>query len=216
MLLRRQGEEQGKSLTRAAIATVFAGLFFGPALLRGEEQGRRPHSINAVCRLEPRVLDASRPAGALIARIEIPPPGPSTSGIRSLEIEAGVYVISVNGVRLPEPSDEVDGIQEDTSARGREDRIDVRSGRAVPNGIEETVVRFIRPADGDPATPGDGNAGDLLAMLMDVPDGSSVEVCLAGRVAGQTFECCDSVLMRNRGLRNLPAGLFPEVSAGHP
>ena len=58
----------------------------------------------------------------------------------------------------------------------------------------------------------DGDAGDILAMLMDVPDGTSVPVCIAGRTGGASFQCCDTIEVRNRGLRDLPRGLIPPSS----
>ncbi len=53
---------------------------------------------------------------------------------------------------------------------------------------------------------------DILAMLMGVPDGETAPVCVAGRAAGATFECCDTIEVRNRGLRDLPRGLTPPSS----
>jgi hypothetical protein len=95
-----------------------------------------------------------------------------------------------------------------------EDQLDPATGAASPNGVRELVVRFARPSDGNPSTRQDGDAGDLLAMLMDARDGAALEVCLAGTVGGQAFRCCDSVTVHNRGLRDLPRGRFPEAAAG--
>ena len=173
----------------------------------------RPDSA-PTCRISPAVLDVSRPAGPLIIRIELPPsPGETAAQASPAEsIEPGVYISSVDGVRLPAPSQAVEGIGERVAGRSVEGRADASRRTEHSNGIPELVVRFDRPADGDPTTREDGDAGDLLAMLMGVPDGQTAEVCAAGRAAGASFECCDTVVVRNRGLRDLPRGLIPTSS----
>ena len=158
--------------------------------------------VGAICRLRPRVLDVRRHAGALIARIELF--GPGGSALDPTIIEPGVHVSSVRGVELPGPDEAREGIDENPTARRFEDAVDVRGGGHIPNGAREAVIRFDLPCDGDPATRDDGDAGDVLAMLLDVPDGQAVEVCLAGRVGAKPFRCCDSLSIRNRGLRDLP------------
>lgn len=166
----------------------------------------------AVCRLQPRVLDVAAVAGPLLAHIELrpragrPPSAPE-------EIDAGVYIASVAGIPLAPPGGGAEGIEEDPAGRTVEDLIDVAGGAEIPNGVSELVAWFARPSDGNPDTRRDGDAGDLLAMLMDLPDGTEAEVCLAGTAGGHPFRCCDSVTVRNRGLRDLPRGLFPEAAA---
>jgi hypothetical protein len=171
-------------------------------------QAGRPGPPDVSCKLAPAVLDVSVPAGALVARIELHSPQAGGVQLSADRISAGVVIASVGPTRLPRPGGKLDGIEEHVQARRVEDLVDTRLGTASPNGVPELVVRFDRPSDGDPATREDGDAGDLLAMLMDVPDGTSVPICLEGRIDDATFTCCDSVVVRNRGLRNLPRGLL--------
>ncbi len=169
----------------------------------------------AACRIAPAVLDVSRPAGPLTVRIELRSFfGKKTTHCSTAEaIEPGVYVSSVNGLRLPAPSATDEGIGERVwEGRTVEDLADPWRRLDRPNGMSELVVRFDRPSDGNPATREDGDAGDVLAMLMGVPDGHSAPICVAGRAAGATFECCDMVEVRNRGLRDLARGLLPPSS----
>jgi hypothetical protein len=166
-----------------------------------------------VCRIEPHVLDVATAAGPLTVRIELlpeagRPPAPPDA------LDAGVYIASVAGMALPPPGTGAEALEEDPTGRRVEDLLDLAGGAAVPNGTREIVLRFGRPSDGDPRTRQDGDAGDLLAMLMDLPDGAAAEVCLAGAANGRAFRCCDSIRVRNRGLRDLPRGLFPEAAAG--
>ena len=167
----------------------------------------------AVCRIQPRDLDVAIAPGPLIARIELrtaagrPPADPES-------VDPGVHIASVAGIPLPSPGSGTEGLEEDPAGRTLEDRLDLPGGAAHPNGVREVVIRFARPSDGNPDTRHDGDAGDLLAMLMDLPDGAAVEVCLAGAVAGRAFQCCDSVTVHNRGLRDLPRGLLPEAASG--
>lgn len=185
----------------AALALMGAALLLDPPL-PAEPVESAP--VRAACRLEPRVLDVGQRAGALVARIELF----SADGLSFLDpsgLEPGVHVRSVNGAVLPAPGGPAEGIGERRAARRVEDRLDVRGLGQAPNGIPEAVVRFERASDGDPSTPEDGNADDIIAMLMDVPDGRQVEVCLAGRAAGFSFTCCDRLTVRNRGLRHLPS-----------
>lgn len=163
--------------------------------------------VGASCDISPAVLDVSLRPGPLTVRLELPQF--SAGGVSP---DAGIHIASVNGVRLPAPSPQREGISERVAARAVEDRSDPGRGLMTPNGVPELIVRFDRPADGDPATLEDGDAGDLLAMLMDVPDGRSVPICIAGRANGTPFECCDTVEVRNRGLRDLPRALMPPPS----
>lgn len=189
-------------------AVVLALVAAAPALASEPRGGG-----GAVCHIQPRVLDVAAAAGPLIARVELrsragrAPSAPET-------IEPGVYIASVDGIPLPPPGMGAEGIEEDPAGRTVEDLLDVAGGTAIPNGVRELVVRFARPSDGNPDTRRDGDAGDILAMLTDLPDGTAVEVCIAGSVGGEALRCCDSVMVRNRGLRDLPRGLFPEAAAG--
>lgn len=198
---------RGSRWHRAAGTGVLAALLFLTPAVAAEE----PESPHAVCNLQPRVLDVSRAPGPLVGRIELF----SANGLSALDprkLGSAVHVSSVGGMPLPAPSDQREGIEENPSARRFEDgeRAGV-PGTWSPNGIVEAVVSFDRSADGDARTRGDGDAGDVLAMLLDVPDGESAEICLTGSIEGVPFSCCDSVTVRNRGLRDLPGGLFPEV-----
>ena len=148
-------------------------------------------------------------------RIEVLSPDGLTT-LPSRKIESGVWVTSVGGTHLPPPDGESEGIRESLSARTYEDAVDVRSGILAPNGVQELVVRFVDPSDGNPTTREDGNAGDVLAMLMDAADGASAEVCIAGRIDGAAFQCCDAVTVRNQGLRELPRGLLPLEGSDRP
>ena len=151
----------------------------------------------------------------LTARIEIFSP----DGVRPLDVSRiapGIHLSSVGGTRLPAPDGRQEGIAESPDSRAREDKVDVRHRVAGANQATELVVRFTRPSDGDPATVGDGDGGDVLAMLTDVPDGKTAEICLAGSYGDEGFTCCDSVTIRNRGLRDLPPGLRPPDSATRP
>jgi len=184
----------------AALALAGAGLLFSVASAHEPETGS---GLQASCSIRPGVLDAQVAAGTLIVRIELFSP----DGLTSLPpegVEPGIRVSSVAGVPLPEPGGDSEGIGESFGARTYEDVMDLRGGVHLPNGIRELVARFVDPSDGDPATTEDGNAGDVLAMLMDVPDGEAAEVCIAGSFEGSPFQCCESVTIRNRGLRDLP------------
>jgi len=163
----------------------------------------------ASCRIEPAVLDVGSHAGPLTVRLELPQPSghPISFAALGAAIAPGVYVAAVNGVRLPAPSPGREGIGERVASRTVEDRADPASCLMTPNGVPEMVVRFDRPADGSAVTREDGDAGDIIAMLMDVPDGRQVEICIAGRTGEGAFECCDAIEVRNRGLRDLPRGL---------
>jgi hypothetical protein len=167
----------------------------------------------AACRIEPRVLDVAAAAGPLIVHLELrsaagrPPVAPEA-------IEPGVYIASVAGVTLPAPGTGQEALEEDPAGRHVEDLLDAPGGAALPNGTRELVLRFSRPSDGNPETRHDGDAGDVLAMLMDLPDGAAAEICVGGAAGSRAFQCCDSVTVRNRGLRDLPRGLLPEATAG--
>lgn len=169
----------------------------------------------AFCLIEPGVMDVRINPGALIVRVELFSP----DGLRPLDaagISPGVHLTSVGGTRLPVPGSGAEGIGETRGARRSEDRTDVRRRRPVANQVPELVIRFQQPGDGDPATAEDGDAGDVLAMLTDVPDGRTAEICLAGSVGDAQFNCCDTVTIRNRGLRDLPPGLRPGGSSTQP
>jgi hypothetical protein len=188
----------------AAFALAGAGLLFSVASADGSEPGG---GSQASCSIRPRVLDTQIAAESLIVRIELF----SSDGLTPLPpegVEPGIRVSSVAGVPLPEPDGRSEGIGESFGTRTYEDVMDLRGGVHVPNGLPELVARFVDPSDGDPTTTEDGNAGDVLAMLMDVPDGETVEVCIAGRFEGSPFRCCDSITIRNRGLRDLPGGVL--------
>ncbi len=197
---------------RAAGALAFAALLLAAGPSRGDSSPSE-EVPQVVCRLAPRVLDVSRRPGPLIARIEVF----TSDGLTVLDpmrIGAGVRVASVGGTLVPAPSPDEEGIDEDPTARRLEDKVDVRGGAPFPNGIREVVLSFRRPVDGDPSTRGDGDAGDVLAMLLGVPDGQEAQVCLQGQLDGMSFQCCDTVQVRNRGLRDLPRGLFPPGGDG--
>jgi len=192
---------------RAAVVLALVAAAPAPA-----SEPRGGSAGGAVCHIQPRVLDVAAAAGPLIVRIELR----SRAGRAPLAPEAiapGVYIASVDGIPLPPPGTGTEGLEEDPAGRTVEDLLDVAGGAAIPNGVREVVVRFARPSDGNPDTRRDGDAGDILAMLLDLPDGTAVEVCIAGSVGGEALQCCDSVTVRNRGLRDLPHGLFPEAAA---
>ena len=196
----------GRPVLRSAAILVLAVVCLagGPVSASGAPTPGRNSRV--VCAIEPHQLDVARRPGPLVARLEIY----SADGLEARDasrIAAGVYVSSVAGTPLPPPDGRSEGIGEDTAARRIEDRADVRGHGAVPNGVPEMVVRFDRPSDGDPRTREDGDAGDILAMLTDVPDGASVDLCLAGQAGGEPFTCCAAVRVRNRGLRDRPQGL---------
>lgn len=144
-------------------------------------------AAEVVCRLQPSVLDVHERAGALIARIE----HPALAGGAGATL-GGVFVSSVAGIDLPGPGEGGEGID---AAPPRRDPVPAA-------GAASRVVRFDRPCDGDPVTRDDGDAGDVLAMILDLPDGTSVPVCLGGTLDGVPFTCCDTVVVRNRGLRD--------------
>jgi len=185
---------------------ALAAFFFAAG--KASADGPPAGSIAVACRLEPEVLDVGRPAGPLTARLEVFA-GNGLVGLDPRELSPGVYVSSVAGRPLAAPSSDTEGIEEDPTKRSFEDGQDARGRSPLPNGVPEAVVRFARPSDGDPRTARDGDAGDVLAMVMDVPDGTSVEVCLAGSFRGAAFACCDQLRVRNRGLRPVPRGLIP-------
>lgn len=172
-------------------------------------------AVRAFCFIETRLMDVTVNPGPLVARIEVF----SADGLHPLDvsrIEPGVHLTSVGDTPLPAPGGNQEGIGEARDARTREDKADVRRRGSGANGVVELVVRFSRPSDGDPSTIEDGDGGDILAMLTDVPDGRSAAICLAGSLGEEQFACCDTVMIRNRGLRNLPPGLRPTDSATRP
>jgi hypothetical protein len=197
---------------RAALLLAGATLLVLPPSVAGT---RSDEALRVSCNLRPSVLDVHESADVFVVRIELF----STNGLTELapeDVEPGVSVSSVGGVSLPPADGSSEGIGEARGGRSFEDTMDVGGRALLPNGVRELVVRFVKPCDGDPATRDDGNAGDILAMLMDRPDGESVEVCIAGRHDSRTFECCDAVTVRNRGLRGLPRGLLPARGSDLP
>lgn len=213
MLCDRQDQEQGKPLIarargprRAVVAAAITTLLLCSQIAFGEFVEQDP-SFRVICQITPAVLDVSKAAGPLTIRLEFIPRG-THSPLDPRTVETGLYISSVGGVRLPPPWAEAEGIDEAPGGRIVEDKRGLWQGVSGPNGIPELIVRFREPCDGDPATRNDGDAGDILAMLLDLPDGRSAEVCVAGRVAGSGFECCDRIEVRNRGLRDRPLGLF--------
>ena len=198
-------------LVRTAAGIPPALLLSGAVALAGPAE---PAESAPTCRISPAVLDVSHLAGPLTVRIELPAPAGTESMPQSAaeSIEPGVYISSVNDVRLPAPSTNSEGIGERVAGRAVEEVADPQARLEQPHSKSVLVVRFDRPSDGNPATCEDGDAGDILAMLMSVPDGQTAPVCVAGRAAGATFECCDTIKVRNRGLRDLPRGLTPPAS----
>jgi len=213
----------GDSLKRFALAlgtaagvpaAVLLSTFFSLGLPEGGEAvdavSDGPPDQGAVCRVSPAVLDVSRSSGPLTARIELRTLSGEGAKLAppAEAIDPGIYISSVDGVRLPVPSAITEeGIGERFAGRSVEPVSDAPPGTGNPGGSGALIVRFDRPSDGNPATHEDGDAGDILAMLMGVPDGTAAPVCIAGRAAGESFECCDTVVVRNRGLRDLPRGL---------
>ena len=200
-------------LVCAAVMWLVPGMLFVPG--RAVAAGTQDPTIQSHCRLQPRTLNVSRSPGPLVGRVEFF----SADGLTAItptDLAPGVYISSVAGMRLPAPGEQAEGIDESPAARLFEDREDVRGRGTIPNGVPEAVVHFTRPCDGKSGTRDDGNSGDVLAMLMDVPDGQTAEVCIAGRIAGTGFECCDAIRVINRGLRDLPRGLTPRADSGRP
>lgn len=198
-------------LAGGALAAAGA-LVAGSALAAGGAPAGPPQ---AFCLIEPGVMDVRVNPGALVVRVELFSP----DGLRPLDaagISPGVHLTSVGGTRLPVPGSGAEGIAETRGARRSEDMTDVRRRRPVANQVPELVIRFQQPGDGDPATAEDGDAGDVLAMLTDVPDGRTAEICLAGSVGDAQLSCCDTVTIRNRGLRDLPPGLRPDDRSTRP
>ena len=105
-------------------------------------------------------------------------------------IDPGLRVSRVGGRRLPGARQGADGIIE----------------TPVPDARVRGLAIFQAPSDGDPATP-DGNAQDLLALMLEQPDAAMVEVCFAGTAEGSSFEACTRVRLTNRGLRDRPAAM---------
>lgn len=213
------------ALAVAGVVCILAG---GAAGIAGDAVAEDPAADNnlaaggspaatarAFCFIEPREMDVRVNPGALVVRIELFSP----DGLRPLStagISPGVYLASVGGTRLPVPGGGLEGIAEARGARSHEDRMDVRKRGPGANQAPELVIRFTQPSDGDPSTPEDGDAGDVLAMLTDVPDGRKAEICLAGSVGEAQFSCCDTVTIRNRGLRDLPSALRPGGPPAQP
>lgn len=216
--------KQSVSSTRTAAgvpaAVLLSVVFAAGSAAAGQASGAAPAAVNArapACRIAPKVLDVGRPAGPLLVRIELPPAVGQEASAASLAspveaVEPGVYIASVNGIRLPAPSAAVEGIGERVAGRSLEHQPGAPSGSGPPAGTPALVVRFDRPADGNAATREDGDAGDILAMLLGLPDGQAAPVCVAGRIDGVPFECCDAIELHNRGLRDLPRGLAPPAS----
>lgn len=103
------------------------------------------------------------------------------------------YISLAGNVALPNPFDQVcDG---STGERG-----------IVENTIDRVVagndvnVKFNVEADGECSTL-DGSRQDLLAVLSDVVDNTTVPVCLTSTIGGAQFTCCSDVRVRNRGNR---------------
>ena len=61
-------------------------------------------------------------------------------------------------------------------------------------------LKFDTPSDGNCQTL-EGNRQDLGAVLSSVPDNTTAPICVAGVAGGQSFECCVSVKVLNKGNR---------------
>jgi hypothetical protein len=69
-------------------------------------------------------------------------------------------------------------------------------------GTGSATLRFNRPSDGQCETM-DGNRQDLIALILDIPDGETATVCYRGTYPGMAgpFECCGEVSVTNHGNR---------------
>jgi hypothetical protein len=82
-----------------------------------------------------------------------------------------------------------DGIWETLSARN-----------VTGNGTAR--LRFTTPADGNCQTL-DGDRQDVIALLLDVPDGETATICIQAAYPGaqSPVACCGQVRVNNRGVR---------------
>jgi len=102
---------------------------------------------------------------------------------------------SIGELTLPTPSAAAgcndstqDGIWETLSQR-------------VIQGSGSATLRFSMPSDGRCATL-DGNRQDVIALLLDVPDGETASICVSGVHPDTGFvEACGAVTIQNRGNR---------------
>jgi hypothetical protein len=117
------------------------------------------------------------------------------------DLLAPVYIsrISAPGVGdilLPVPRAEpgCDDLTEDGIWETATDRTVTGGGTAT--------LRFNIPADGSCQTM-DGNRQDLIALMLDIPNGQTATVCYAGilTVLSEPFECCSTTSVTNHGNR---------------
>ena len=69
-------------------------------------------------------------------------------------------------------------------------------------GSGTATLRFNTPSDGQCETR-DGNRQDLIALLLDVPDGETASICYTSSYPGffRPFECCAAAAITNHGNR---------------
>ena len=145
-----------------------------------------PHAVHVQARLLPSFFDLHSAPSTFEVALRVD--RGATSPLDPSVIAAGLRVSRVGGIDLPGPADGADALVE----------------TPVPGARLRGVAVFSAPSDGDAATP-DGNGADLTAMLMDRPDGATVQVCFAGIADGEAFEACTSLRIRNQGLRKRPS-----------
>jgi len=108
-----------------------------------------------------------------------------------------VHVSRAGGIVLPDPSS-LSCPAGDGGTAFETGLFEDLAARSVSGG--GLSLDFDTPSDGSCLTR-DGNRQDLSAVLSGVPDGTSAPICVAGTAGGQSFECCTSVRVLNKGNR---------------
>jgi hypothetical protein len=140
---------------------------------------------------EPRTLNVKSKGNGFKVSIELEDTDGST--VDAAGVDLGVNIVSIDGMTIP-----AGAITENTGARVVIDNVDPVNQVSVPNGITEAAASFDDAATGD--------RQDIIAVVSDLPDGSDVEICVAGTAedaSGTTrdFEGCSTITIKNKGNR---------------
>jgi hypothetical protein len=118
------------------------------------------------------------------------------AGLMSPAYISKVFSPGIGKIVLPVPMAEpgCDPFTEDGIWESLDDRTVTGAGVAT--------LRFTMPSDGQCQTM-DGNRQDIIALMLDIPNGEVATLCLTGTYPGEAdpVECCGSVGVTNHGNR---------------
>jgi len=156
-------------------------------------------SVEANASISPSSLNVRGNGNDLSIHIDAQDPG--TGAPVDLSLLSAAYVRSVSSpsigkVSLPTPS-AAPGCDDAT-----EDGLWETVSQRVIQGSGSATLRLSTPSDGRCATM-DGNRQDILALLLDVPDGETATICVAGKHPAYPglVQGCGTVVIQNRGNR---------------